>query len=67
MSELLNVTFAVTTGQLETLTTLPKDLESQRAKVAKIEAERVAALVLAMRSAGIEVRDMAPARGSSSR
>ena len=66
LNELLNVTFAVAPGQLELLTKLPVELEAQKARVAKIEAERIPALITGFRVAGIEVT-AAPVRGSPER
>jgi len=55
LNEMLNVTFGVAPGQLALLTQLPVELETQKTRVAKIEAERIPALISGFRVAGIEV------------
>ncbi len=66
LNELLNVNFAVAPGQLELLTKLPTELETQKTRIAKIEAERIPALINGFRVAGIEVQ-AAPVRGNPER
>lgn len=66
LNELLNVTFAVSTGQQQLLTQLPVELAAQKTRVAKLETESVTALLAGFRVAGIEVQNP-PVRGSTER
>jgi hypothetical protein len=56
LTEMLNVSFAVTDDQRKTIEALPADLQKQMDRVAKVERDDLPALIKALKDAGIEVK-----------
>ena len=56
LTEMLNVSFAVSDDQRKTIQALPADLQKQMDRVAKVVNEGLPALVKALKDAGIEVK-----------
>lgn len=56
LSEMLNVSFAVSDDQRKTLQALPADLQKQMERVSKVTSEQLPALIKALKDAGIEVK-----------
>jgi hypothetical protein len=56
LTEMLNVSFAVSEEQRKTLQALPADLQKQMDRVTKVTSEQLPALIRALKDAGIEVK-----------
>ena len=56
LTEMLNVSFAVSEDQRKTLQALPADLQKQMERVSKVTSEQLPALIKALKDAGIEVK-----------
>jgi hypothetical protein len=56
LTEMLNVSFAVTDDQRKTIQALPADLQKQMDRVTKLEHDELPALIKALKDAGIEVK-----------
>ncbi len=56
LTEMLNVSFAVSDEQRKTLQSLPADLQKQMDRVNKVVTDQLPALVKALKDAGIEVK-----------
>ena len=56
LTEMLNVSFAVSEDQRKTIQALPADLQKQMDRVTKVVNETLPALVKALKDAGIEVK-----------
>ena len=56
LTEMLNVSFAVSEDQRKTLQALPADLQKQMDRVAKVVSVGLPALIKALKEAGIEVK-----------
>jgi hypothetical protein len=56
LTEMLNVSFAVTDDQRKTLQALPADLQKQMERANKVQSEQLPALIKALNDAGIQVK-----------
>ena len=56
LTEMLNVSFAVTEDQRKVIQALPADLQKQMDRVTKVEHDDLPALIKALKDAGIEVK-----------
>jgi photosystem II stability/assembly factor-like uncharacterized protein len=56
LTEMLNISFAVTDDQRKTIQALPADLQKQMDRVTKLEHDDLPALIKALKDAGIEVK-----------
>jgi photosystem II stability/assembly factor-like uncharacterized protein len=56
LTEMLNISFAVSEGQRKTIQALPADLQKQMDRMAKVESESLPALIKALKDAGVEVK-----------
>ena len=56
LTEMLNVSFAVSDEQRKTLQALPADLQKQMERVNKVQTEQLPALIKALNDAGIQVK-----------
>jgi hypothetical protein len=56
LTEMLNVSFAVSDDQRKTLQALPADLQKQMDRVTKVVSDQLPALIKALKDAGIEVK-----------
>jgi hypothetical protein len=56
LTEMLNVTFAVSDGQRKTIQSLPDELQKQADRVNKLVNDRVPALLKQLKDAGVDVK-----------
>ena len=56
LTEMLNISFAVSDEQRKTLQALPADLQKQMDRVTKVVNDQLPALIKALKDSGVEVK-----------